>query len=501
MVNSSVEYYHYCTSSPPLIAAIGVRPPRSDSAIVASVFGTRGYREYFGCWLPQPLVNGQTYCISFWIAISPYSLETVDRYQVLFTPDKPVQNYPPLPSFILDSAQFTYYGYITKTDPWTHISGSFVGDGTERFMTFGVFDPRDSIKPIVNGPGLTDAYYFIDDVALYACNAPVEVADAGPDRHVCLGDSVQVGTHELAEYRYYWYVDSVLVSREARPVFSITQPTTYVLLVKDFKFDESWDTLTLYPVNCDTIPLGCGQREVYVCQGDSALLGCHNRDNYQYGWVHPPDTNTFSTSGQIRIKPDSSTQYILYTKDYTGRESLDTIRLTPVNCAMIRAHAGGHYRLCPGDTIALGASPIPGASYLWFQDLALIDTLPNPRVSPTTNTVYRLEVINPREEVFTDWAYVEIVECDVPLLIPNAFTPNGDGINDYFEIIAPQGTQLDVLIYSRWGNQLFSGNQDQFWDGSYHNVPVPLGTYYYSIKATLPPYRPTIVTGNVIVVK
>jgi len=426
MVNSSVEYYHYCTSYPPLIDVLNVRPPRTDSAFVASVFGSGNYREYFGCWLPSLLVLGQVYCVSFWIAISPYSIKTVDRYQLLFSVDKPLQNYPPLPSFILDSAQFTYYGYVTKTDPWTNISGSFVADGTERFMTFGVFDPLESIAPIINNPnGTSSAYYYIDDVALYPCNAPVEVADAGPDRHVCLGDSVQVGTHELAEYRYYWYIDSVLVSREARPVFSITQPTTYVLLVKDFKFDESWDTLILYPVNCDTIPLGCGQKDVFVCQEDSTLLGCHDRQDFHYTWRQPPDTSVFATNGQIWVKPESSTQYVLHTTDYTGRESYDTIRLIPVNCN--------------------------------------------------------------RDEV--------------PLLIPNAFSPNGDGLNDYFEIFAPPGTQLDVMIFSRWGNQLFHGDQSRPWDGTYHNIPVPLGTYYYSIKATLPPYRPTIVTGNVTVVK
>ncbi len=506
-VSASNDYYHLCSNNPVLLQALstagGGEPPRTDSAMIGSLIFGWNYREYPGVKLVHPLQAGNTYCLQLWVSLGDYFGRCLQDFDALLTAEIPVVNMPQYPALIYTTPSVKLAnGPLCNVHGWTKISGTYLAQGGEEYLTLGLFMLTDSVLTHINNPNSgTGANYFIDDVALYACNAPVEVADAGPDRHFCLEDSVQVGTHDLAEYRYYWYIDSVLVSRDARPAFSPTQTTTYVLLVKDFKFDESWDTLTLYPVNCDTIPFGCGQREVFVCQGDSALLGCHNRANYQYGWVQPPDTNTFSTSGQIWVKSESSTQYILYTKDYTGRESLDTIRLTPVNCAMIRAHAGGHYRLCPGDTIALGASPIPGASYLWFQDLALIDTLPNPRVSPTTHTTYRLEVTNPRQEITTDWAYVEIVECDVPLLIPNAFTPNGDGLNDYFEIIAPQGTQLDVLIYSRWGNQLFSGNQDQFWDGSYHNVPVPLGTYYYSIKATLPPYRPTIVTGNVIVVK
>ena len=506
-VSASNDYYHLCSNNHVILQMMstvgGGEPPRTDSAMIGSAIFAWNYREYPGVKLVHPLQADNTYCLQLWVSLADGCSNCIQDFDVLLTSEIPLVNMPQYPALIYTTPQIKLaHGPLCNVHGWTKISGTYLAKGGEEYLTLGLFMLTDSVIRYPNHPlGGGGAYYLIDDVALYACNAPVEVADTGPDRHVCLGDSVQVGTHELAEYRYYWYIDSVLVSREARPVFSITQPTTYVLLVKDFKFDESWDTLILSPVNCDTIPLGCVQQEVYVCQGDSALLGCHNRDNYQYGWVQPPDTNTFSTSGQIWVKPESSTQYVLHTTDYTGRESLDTIRLTPVNCAMIRAHAGGHYRLCPGDTIALGASPIPGASYLWFQDLALIDTLPNPRVSPTTHTTYRLEVTNPRQETFTDWAYVEIVECDVPLLIPNAFTPNGDGLNDYFEIIAPEGTQLDVLIYSRWGNQLFSGNQDQFWDGSYHNVPVPLGTYYYSIKATLPPYRQTVVTGTVTVVK
>ncbi len=506
-VSASNDYFHLCTTDPVFslwLLPDGGEPPRTDSAMIGSLICSGDYREYPGLELVHPLLAGKNYCLQLWISHADGSGHYLDRFDAILTHEIPLPNVPNLPAVILASPTIILASHhLNKIDGYEKISSTYLATGGEKYLTLGIFSPTDSISIYKSSNMLSGSapYYFIDDVALYPCDAPVEVADAGPDRHVCLSDSVQVGTHELAEYRYYWYIDSLLVSREARPAFSPTQTTTYVLLVKDFKFDESWDTLTLYPVNCDTIPLGCGQKDVFVCQGDSALLGCHNRDNYQYGWVQPPDTNTFSTSGQIWVKPESSTQYVLHTTDYTGRESLDTIRITPVNCALIRAHAGGHYRLCPGDTIALGASPIPGASYLWFQDLALIDTLPNPRVSPTTHTTYRLEVTNPRQETFTDWAYVEIVECDVPLLIPNAFTPNGDGLNDYFEIIAPEGTQLDVLIYSRWGNQLFSGNQDQFWDGSYHNVPVPLGTYYYSIKATLPPYRPTIVTGNVTVVK
>jgi len=69
--------------------------------------------------------------------------------------------------------------------------------------------------------------------------------------------------------------------------------------------------------------------------------------------------------------------------------------------------------------------------------------------------------------------------------IPNAFTPNGDGINDYWNI--PELVDYPncmVSIYTRYGNLVFqSRGYGKPWDGTYKGTPVPVGTYYYIIDA------------------
>ncbi|MFK5857153.1 MAG: gliding motility-associated C-terminal domain-containing protein, partial [Bacteroidota bacterium] len=54
---------------------------------------------------------------------------------------------------------------------------------------------------------------------------------------------------------------------------------------------------------------------------------------------------------------------------------------------------------------------------------------------------------------------------------PNAFTPNGDGVNDLFL----EG--YDIIVFSSWGGEIFSGNTG--WDGMYNGTMVVPGTYYY----------------------
>jgi gliding motility-associated-like protein len=70
------------------------------------------------------------------------------------------------------------------------------------------------------------------------------------------------------------------------------------------------------------------------------------------------------------------------------------------------------------------------------------------------------------------------VEVDCEILIPNVFSPNGDGQNDRFEIEGIQSRQNTVRVFNRWGQVVFEANNYRnTWDG--RNVPD--GTYFYEV--------------------
>ncbi len=67
----------------------------------------------------------------------------------------------------------------------------------------------------------------------------------------------------------------------------------------------------------------------------------------------------------------------------------------------------------------------------------------------------------------------------------NAFSPNGDGINDEFKPYVSSGCfkKYSIVIFNRWGQQLFQSiNPKNYWNGNYNNQPLPIGIYYYIIK-------------------
>ncbi|MBL0133365.1 MAG: gliding motility-associated C-terminal domain-containing protein [Chitinophagaceae bacterium] len=68
--------------------------------------------------------------------------------------------------------------------------------------------------------------------------------------------------------------------------------------------------------------------------------------------------------------------------------------------------------------------------------------------------------------------------------IPNAFSPNGDGINDLFHIRVTGYFKLDgYKLFNRWGQLIFETKDiTRDWDGRYNGNPLPVGSYYWVIE-------------------
>lgn len=73
-------------------------------------------------------------------------------------------------------------------------------------------------------------------------------------------------------------------------------------------------------------------------------------------------------------------------------------------------------------------------------------------------------------------------------VIPNAFTPNGDGKNDYFKVYHLKTERLvELRIFNKWGSILFHSQDPQKgWDGTYKGKDQPIGVYGYLIKIEFP---------------
>jgi gliding motility-associated-like protein len=94
--------------------------------------------------------------------------------------------------------------------------------------------------------------------------------------------------------------------------------------------------------------------------------------------------------------------------------------------------------------------------------------------------------------------------CNVSLQIPNAFTPNNDGLNDLFRPLtqSEEITSFKMSIFDRWGRIIFE-TQDisQGWNGTIAGKPSPPGVYTYNISYRIPPGKTKIIKGTFTLVR
>jgi gliding motility-associated-like protein len=137
-------------------------------------------------------------------------------------------------------------------------------------------------------------------------------------------------------------------------------------------------------------------------------------------------------------------------------------------------------------------------TYLWTPSLYLNDSsLLKPYSMPLADQFYTLKVTNAGGCFTTDTMTVKLLKEPE---VPNAFSPNGDGINDTWQI-----GQLSyyfgctVEVFNRGGQKLFNSvGYQNAWDGTHNGKPLPVGTYYYIIN---PKNGHPVISGHVTILR
>ena len=141
-------------------------------------------------------------------------------------------------------------------------------------------------------------------------------------------------------------------------------------------------------------------------------------------------------------------------------------------------------------TLTISQPPYNGTAYVDYNDFTIHYT-PNDGFSGNDGFEYQIcDVFNT-----CDIASVYILVTLSEFLIPDAFSPNGDNINDYFEILGIEKYEGNsIMIFNRWGNKVYESvnygisTTPQFWDGKsntgfrFGNEELPTGTYYYVLN-------------------
>lgn len=141
-------------------------------------------------------------------------------------------------------------------------------------------------------------------------------------------------------------------------------------------------------------------------------------------------------------------------------------------------------------------------SYSWSPDETLTCAgCANPDASPTLTTQYFLTVEDEAGCKVSDSLTVKVSSPE--LLIPTAFSPNGDGVNDKFRVLNKDVSKLNLQVFNRWGEKVFETSDPlDGWDGIYKGFEQELGVYVWKCEYLLNGQSKTkIAKGNVTLMR
>ena len=218
-----------------------------------------------------------------------------------------------------------------------------------------------------------------------------------------------------------------------------------------------------------------------VCIGDMVnfmSIAIGNQPPIDYQWIYPAGDTTDNDPFFFSVSSTDGGVYTLLATDRVGCTDQKSIELIVSENPVAAFHGTDTLKLQTGDVLDAGAGLL---SYLWNTG----DTTESLVIN--SEGMYTVELESPVGCLGSDSVYVKLVSEEIPefeIYIPNAFSPNGDGVNDFFQVWS-NGLPIfkfQISIFDRWGGEVFSSSGiDNGWDGKKNGKDCPGGVYVYKI--------------------
>jgi gliding motility-associated-like protein len=235
-------------------------------------------------------------------------------------------------------------------------------------------------------------------------------------------------------------------------------------------------------------PLPAVPQQLYGCPGQATLSIPAADSNITYTYtLYNAQGILVATASHNKAQYFSGLQAGNYTLHIQNTYCDTTLALTIQALALPELHTTPtDTTINYGDTLTLEAT---GAYLYTWSPTAHIDTATKakPMAWPPKTTQYEVIGINTNGCYASAQVRVKVKYQNTEA-IPNAFSPNGDGLNDVFKLYNLHHQKLSYMyIYNRWGQLLYTNtNPEQGWDGNYQGKPCDAGTYYYTIGLVYP---------------
>jgi gliding motility-associated-like protein len=314
---------------------------------------------------------------------------------------------------------------------------------------------------------------------------PATLTASGPT-NICANDTLKLSATKGPNYDYLWLFNEIPLVDAVGSDWRPKKTGTYAVIVTDTsskcstKSEKKSIVIRPVPVvTLDSIPPICGGNSQAITLNGLPTGGIYSGR----GVVE----NKF-LSLSLPVANYGVTYSFTNTEGCSNRTSR-TIVVAPPPLIQIPHQLV----IQKGESIEINSIIPKNSTVVWSPTTGLSDPKnTNPIANPLFTTIYQVKVTTKEGCHFFEELKIVVVD----LKIPNGFSPNGDGINDKWEIGGISAYPNCVIeIYNRWGNVVFtSKGYNAEWEGD----ALPLGVYYYSVYLREISYK---LSGEVLIMR
>lgn len=296
-----------------------------------------------------------------------------------------------------------------------------------------------------------------------------------PPAILCRGNSFTLNA--TGGGTYLWQPGELLSdSTLSNPSLVLADSSKFVLKVTNQLGCSNYDTIYL---NVQQPVIAFAEPDTAICQGTQIQLLASG--GLYYSWT----PNLYIAGSNLQqnpfVTPDSSMNYIVQvSNDCFNDTALVAITVYPLPLV----NAGADQTIYRNTSTTLNA--LGTGDFVWYPTTALTSPFTSTTsVSPIETTQYIVMLTDINGCINYDTVKVEVI-ANTLLLLPTAFSPNGDGVNDVFRIAKWLNIKklITFNVYNRWGELVFTTDDiNAGWDGNYKNYPQPTSSFTWAVKA------------------
>ena len=383
------------------------------------------------------------------------------------------------PNTVLQWQQSTDHGAT-----WTDISGATMDGYSNAFPIPGTFLFRLSAGDISNAANQNCRV--VSNVLRIEVEGPPTDYTVTSNSPVCTGSQLQFNATGGASYEWTGpngFYDNVYYAHIFRA--SLSDSGTYyvdIISIGGCRARDSIHVTILGTVDVGAFP------DTSLCKGSAVRLG--TTPGTSYSWA-PGDGLSSTTISNPIARPDASTLYVVTVTESDGCSDTAHVQVNVLNNVAVKAGISGTDILCrPVDSASfkdLSTGNI--VKWSWNFGNGQADLTADPPVQqysiPANEDSYVVSLAVADSTGCTDTAYhiIKVVN-NCYIAVPSAFTPNGDGLNDYlYPLNAYKATNLLFRVYSRNGELVFETKDwTRKWDGTLRGLPQASGVYVWMLE-------------------